>query len=70
MQSGIAMKIWLIGSGGVRNIERKNASTIATRRFSRSTFEERIPNQPSTKRMSGIWNTSPKAMIVFRTIEM
>ena len=64
------MKIWLIGSGGVRNIARKNDSTIATRRFSRKTFDVRMPNQPRTKRMSGSWKTSPKAMIVLRTIEM
>ena len=33
------MKIWLIGSGGVRNIERTNDITIAMRRFSLSPFE-------------------------------
>ena len=64
------MKIWLIGSGGVRNIATTNARTIATRRFSRRAFEETMPNHPRTKIMSGSWKTRPKAIIVFNTIEM
>ena len=64
------MKIWLIGSGGVRNIERTNDITIAMRRFSLSPFEVTTPNHPRTKMMSGSWKTRPKAMIVLSTMEM
>ena len=64
------MNIWLIGSGGVRNIESANASTIAMRRFARSALDLTTPNHPRTKMMSGSWKTRPNAMIVLRTIEM
>ena len=69
-QSGTAIIIWLIGSGGVRNIARMKAMTIAKRRFSRREALVTSPNQPSTKITSGIWKTRPKAITVLRTIEM
>ena len=42
--------------------------TIANWRKRRSVSDEISPSQPNTKRMSGIWNTRPKAMISLRTI--
>ena len=64
------MNIWLIGSGGVRNIATKNESTMATRRFSLSPLDVTTPNHPRTNSMSGSWKTSPNAMIVLRTMDM
>ena len=66
----MAMNSWLIGSGGVRNIARMNAITMAIRRLLRNASLVTMPNSPSTNRISGSWKTRPKAMIVLRIIEM
>ena len=54
MQSGSAISIWLIGSGGVSTIPSTKAKTIANLRHLRSVSDEITPNQPNTNMTSGI----------------
>ena len=62
--------IWLMGSGGVSAMPRKNAITMANLRNLRNVAEDINPSQPSTNSMSGIWKTRPKAIMSFSMIDM